>query len=80
MWKNTVEPKRPQMTIWRTRIACWVHKATNTHPKHATLIAFQLQQWLHKRASIWRYAYIGVLYLMTASNPKLFFLASMVHG
>jgi hypothetical protein len=23
MWKNTVQPGRPQMTIWRMRIACW---------------------------------------------------------
>ena len=31
MWKNTVEPDRPQMTIWRMRIACWIPKATHTH-------------------------------------------------
>jgi hypothetical protein len=31
MWKNIVEPARPQMKIWRMRIACWVPKATNTH-------------------------------------------------
>ena len=28
MWINTVEPDRPQMTIWRIRIACW--KQTDT--------------------------------------------------
>ena len=22
MWKNIVEPERPQMTIWRMRLAC----------------------------------------------------------
>jgi hypothetical protein len=31
MWKNIKEPERPQMTIWLTRIACWIPKATNTH-------------------------------------------------
>ena len=31
MWKNTVERGRPQMTIWRICIACWIPKATNTH-------------------------------------------------
>jgi len=31
MWKNTVKRSRPQMTIWRMRIACWILKATNTH-------------------------------------------------
>jgi hypothetical protein len=29
MPKNTVEPGRPQMTIWRMRIACWIPKAKN---------------------------------------------------
>jgi len=31
MWKNIVERGRPQMTIWRMRIACWITKAINTH-------------------------------------------------
>ena len=30
MWKNTAESGRPQMAIWRTRIARWIAKATNT--------------------------------------------------
>jgi len=24
MGKNTVEPDRPQVTLWRMRIACWI--------------------------------------------------------
>jgi hypothetical protein len=28
--KNFVEPDRSQMTVWRMRIACPIHKATNT--------------------------------------------------
>ena len=31
MWKNIVEPTRPQMTILSMRIGCWIPKATNTH-------------------------------------------------
>jgi len=31
VWENTVQPDRPQMKIWRTRIACWISKTTNTH-------------------------------------------------
>ena len=27
MWENIVVPDRPQMIIWRTRIACWTPKA-----------------------------------------------------
>ena len=30
MWKN-VEWVKPQMTIWRKRIAWWIRKATNIH-------------------------------------------------
>jgi len=31
MWENVVEHGRPQMTLWRVHIACWLPKATNTH-------------------------------------------------
>jgi len=31
IWKNVVEPDRPQMTIWRMRISRWIPRATNTH-------------------------------------------------
>ena len=31
MWKNIVERCRPQMSVWRMRLACWIPKATNTH-------------------------------------------------
>jgi len=61
MWKNTVERGRPQMTTWRMRIACWIHKSTNTHSEYVILIAFPLQRWLHERASMLRYAYIACL-------------------
>jgi hypothetical protein len=52
MWKNIVQPLRPQMTIWRMRIACWIPKATNTDLGIAILIAFPLQQWSHENASL----------------------------
>jgi len=39
MWKN-VEQGRPQMTIWRMRIACWIPKATNTRTGCVILIVF----------------------------------------
>ena len=52
MWENIVEPGRPQMTIWRMRIACWIPKATYTHShsQYVILIAFPLQQLLHECA------------------------------
>jgi hypothetical protein len=55
MWRNIVEPGRPQMTIWRMRIACWIPKPTNTHSEHIIVIPFLLQQWLHERASMLRF-------------------------
>jgi hypothetical protein len=42
MWKTIVEPIRPQMTIRRMPIACWIPKATDTHSEHVILIAFPL--------------------------------------
>ena len=58
MWKNTVELGRPQMTIWCMHISCWIPKATNRHSEYIILIAFPLQQWLHKSASVLCYTYI----------------------
>jgi hypothetical protein len=31
MWKNIVQLDRPQIKVWRMRIACWISKATNSH-------------------------------------------------
>jgi len=42
MLKNILERERPQMTIWRMRIACLMSRATNTHLKYETLIALPL--------------------------------------
>jgi hypothetical protein len=66
VWKNTVQPDRPHMTIWRMRVACWIPKATNTHSEYLILIAFPLQQWLNARATKLRYTYI-------ASHVALYF-------
>jgi hypothetical protein len=52
MWKNVAERGRPQTTIWRMRIVCWIPKATNAHSKYVIIIAFSLQQWLHERTSV----------------------------
>ena len=44
MWKNNVQRGRPQVTIWRMRIACWIPKATNTYLEYVILITVPLQQ------------------------------------
>jgi len=54
MWKNTVEPDRPQITIWRMRIAYYITKVTGTHSQYVIRIAVAWQQWLRERASMLR--------------------------
>ena len=56
-----VEQCRPQTTIWRMRVSCWIPEATDTHSEYVISIAFPLPQRLHERASMWRYTYIGCL-------------------
>jgi len=49
------EPDRPQMTIWRTRIARRITEAIKTHSEYVILIASPLQQWLQERTSMLLY-------------------------
>jgi hypothetical protein len=39
-WKNVLDPGRPQMTIRRIRIACWITKATNMHSEEVILLFY----------------------------------------
>jgi hypothetical protein len=52
---------RPQKTMWRMRIACWLPKVTDTHSEYVIPIAFPRQKWLHERASMLRYTDIACL-------------------
>jgi len=61
MSKNTVEPGKPQMTIWSMRQACSVPKDTNTYSECVRVIAFPLQH-----VSMLRYTY-NVCHLVTDS-------------
>ena len=66
MWKNILEPRRPQMTVYvmrYMRTACCVTKATNTFSDYVRVIltAFPLQQWLHEGASKSPCTYIACL-------------------
>ena len=52
MWKIIVQPDRSQIKIWqRMRIACWIHKATNTHSE-CVILLFARQKWSHEIASM----------------------------
>jgi len=61
MWKSTVDPDRPQMTVWRMRTAFRIPKPTNTHSEYVILIAFPQQRWLNESASMLRYTHIACL-------------------
>jgi hypothetical protein len=76
MWKNTVQPDRPQMAIWRMRIACRIPKATNILSEYVIRIAFPLQQMLHDRASVLRYSYIACLFSTYKKTPDQRFTLS----
>jgi len=69
------------MAIWRTLIACWITKATNTHSEYVILIAFSLQQRLHERSSMLRSVYISCLVnpLNPELNPVCYLLALLAH-
>jgi len=71
MWKNVAERGRPQMIIWRMRIACRIPKATNAHTTCVILIAFPLQQWLHERASLLHFTYMACLVYIKFSLPMM---------
>jgi len=60
-WKTFVQPVRPQMTIWRMRISCWIPKATIIHSEYVIFIDFTMQQCLHERVSILTYKYVACL-------------------
>jgi len=75
MWINTVERGRPQMTIWRMRIACWIPKETLTDSEYIILLACPLQQWSHERAQIFHYTYGGSLVLCCCGDD-----VSNIHG
>ena len=78
MWENFVGSDRPQPTMWRMRIACWIPKATNTHThththsQYVIFIAFPPKQWLHERTSMLRYTYIGCRVIFMFLSTPLF--------
>jgi hypothetical protein len=69
IWKNIVDPKRPQMTVWGMRIACWIPKSKNTHSEYVLLIDFLLQEFLPDRASVLRYTYVVSCYVIRMLFP-----------
>ena len=40
MWKITIHPGRPQITLWRMLLACWITNATDTNSERVNLLLF----------------------------------------
>jgi hypothetical protein len=68
MWENILELERPQMKMWPVCISRWAPNATYAHSEYVILIAFLLQQWLHKRASVLRYSTWPVLLIVKSKR------------
>jgi hypothetical protein len=62
VWKNIVEPDRPQVITWPISVTCWIPKAPNSLSEYVILLDFPLHQWLHKHASMLRYTYVVCLF------------------
>ena len=43
MWKNNVKRGRPQITMGRRRIACWITKAADANSEYVIIIVFPQQ-------------------------------------
>ena len=68
MWKSILGPDRPRMIIWRTCIACWTPKTTNTKHSayvHVILIAVEPQHVSHERGPVVRIRTFPVLFTHT---------------
>ena len=62
----------------RMRIACWIHKPTDTRRKHLRFVAFLLQHRLRKRASILDYKYSACVLLMLVSRRNIHTRAALI--
>ena len=69
MWKNLVEPGRPQVATRRMPFSCWITKAANTHSEYVTLIAFPPQQKLHEHISVLLFTYIACVITTNLTMP-----------
>jgi len=55
MWNNIVGPDKPQMTIWRMRITCWITKATDTHSVYVILLILLCYIYTHISYPVFTY-------------------------
>jgi len=64
MWKNLVQPARPQMTLRRMPITCWIPTATSTHSEYVILFDFPLQKCFRNAPHYYIFTYIAVFLIL----------------
>jgi hypothetical protein len=69
MLKNTVDPGRAQITIWRMRIASWITKATNTHSECVIHIPFPMNKNFKNSSQYYVIRTLPVLFSVLLSPP-----------
>jgi hypothetical protein len=71
MWKNTIQPDRPQIEIWLMRKVCWISKVLNTHSEYVTRIGFPCKKvpWIY--LSVILYIQCLLLYFILQKPRKL---------
>jgi hypothetical protein len=61
MRENIVVPDRPQVTVWRMRIAFWIPRATNTQWQYVLLIVSHYNNCLQELVSVSRFTSVVFL-------------------
>jgi len=74
MLKDIVVRGRPQMTIWRVRIACWMNKATITNTVFVILLLFHSNNGCTKAPQCYVVRTLAVLFTYLCLTAELFSL------
>ena len=69
--ENIAEPDRPQLAIWRKRIASCITKTTSTHSEYVIFTAFPRQHWFHKHPKYYVILTLHVLLFFKWQQSKL---------
>jgi hypothetical protein len=59
------------MTIWRTRVAGWIPKATNTYSEFLTVIDFPLRQRLQAPPPLSKLRYTCTVCLFSTNDTRV---------
>jgi hypothetical protein len=66
MWKNIVESRGPQVTVWSMGIACQITKAINTHT-HCVILLFHCNSGCTSALPCYVNTYVAAVLFVTSS-------------